>query len=212
MNKNYVHYGCGIFAPEEWQNFDVSPTLRIQKIPVLGKITKKIHHVDFPKNVRYGNILKGLPGVSDNSCEGVFCSHVLEHLTLDQFHIALENSYRYLKVGGKFRCIVPDLKYYIDIYIEEYQKGNISASFDFMKKTHLGYENSPKGLLRYIRAIYGTAKHKWMWDKNSLERELRNVGFSYVRECHYGDSEDRMFTIVEHEGRYKDAIAFECVK
>jgi len=31
--KTYVQYGCGLDAPEQWEKFDTSPTLKIQKIP-----------------------------------------------------------------------------------------------------------------------------------------------------------------------------------
>jgi hypothetical protein len=34
MTKIYIQYGCGLSAPKEWTNFDVSPTLRIQKLPI----------------------------------------------------------------------------------------------------------------------------------------------------------------------------------
>jgi hypothetical protein len=40
-------------------------------------------------NVRIGDIVKGLP-VPNQSCRGVYPGHVLEHLALDQFHVALE--------------------------------------------------------------------------------------------------------------------------
>ena len=39
MKKKYVQYGCGLSAPNEWINFDVSPTLRIQKIPIIGSLS-----------------------------------------------------------------------------------------------------------------------------------------------------------------------------
>jgi hypothetical protein len=70
---NYVQYGCGLSAPAEWINFDVSPTLRIQKIPILGGLLKGRLNTRFPDNVRYGDIIKGLP-VADNSCDGLYCS------------------------------------------------------------------------------------------------------------------------------------------
>src|SRR5262245_22988509 len=30
----YVQYGCGLSAPDDWLNFDASPTLWLQLIPV----------------------------------------------------------------------------------------------------------------------------------------------------------------------------------
>ncbi|MCI5142460.1 MAG: methyltransferase type 11, partial [Candidatus Electrothrix sp. ATG1] len=34
MEKQFIHYGCGLSAPESWLNFDASPTLRLQRIPL----------------------------------------------------------------------------------------------------------------------------------------------------------------------------------
>lgn len=80
-NKRYIQYGCGLAAPEGWINFDASPTLRVQKIPLVGKtIVKFLHPVIFPDNVKYGDIIAGLPGIEPESCDGIYCSHVLEHL------------------------------------------------------------------------------------------------------------------------------------
>ena len=109
MNKRYVHYGCGLTAPVQWENFDVSPTLRIQKIPLLGRLVRQRLNAQFPENVRYGNIIKGLP-VLEDSCDGVYCSHTLEHLSLVDFRKALANTKKILKPGGIFRCVVPDLE------------------------------------------------------------------------------------------------------
>jgi ubiquinone/menaquinone biosynthesis C-methylase UbiE len=64
-------------------------------------------------HVRYGDIVKGLP-VQGDSGDGLFCSRVLEHLSLVDCSAALHNSFRYLKPGGIFRIIVPDLDYYIE--------------------------------------------------------------------------------------------------
>ena len=109
MEKLYVQYGCGLSAPKEWQNFDASPTLRLQRLPIFGALLKKQLNVVFPKEVRYGDIVKGLP-LKENSCSGIYCSHVLEHLALKDFRTALINTYKILKPGGVFRCLVPDLE------------------------------------------------------------------------------------------------------
>lgn len=95
-NNDYVHYGCGLSAPKEWKNFDVSPTLRIQKTPIVGAILKGSLNTVFPSNVQYGDIVKGLP-VPDNSCRGVYCSHTLEHISLYGFREALRNTHRILR-------------------------------------------------------------------------------------------------------------------
>src|ERR1700732_2374617 len=141
MNQNtggyYVQYGCGICAPTEWENFDASPTLRIQKIPLLGKMVQSRLNVVFPSNVRYGNIVEGLP-VQDNFFSGAYCSHTLEHLSYSELPKALNNTYKILREGSIFRCVVPDFEYSANEYIKSLNKGNADASVVFMESTLLG--------------------------------------------------------------------------
>src|SRR3954468_5261253 len=93
-NKLYVQYGSGPFsAPAGWKNYDSSPTLRIQKIPLIGKLLKPVMHVSFHPDVMLGDILKGLPGIKENSCDGIYCSHVLEHLAYNDCLLALRNTF-----------------------------------------------------------------------------------------------------------------------
>jgi predicted SAM-dependent methyltransferase len=56
-----------------------------------------------------GDILKGLP-VADGSCQGIYRSHVLKHLALDEVGTTLRNAFRHLKPGGTFRTVLPDLE------------------------------------------------------------------------------------------------------
>ena len=62
---NYVQYGCGDEAPKEWKNFDVSPTLRIQQTPIIGRLFRSKLNLVFPDNVYYGDIL--LLGIGTNN-------------------------------------------------------------------------------------------------------------------------------------------------
>lgn len=211
--KQYVHYGCGLTAPTEWLNYDISPTLRIQKIPLIGKfLLKRFHPVFFPDNVRYGDITKGLPGIQANSCEGVYCSHTLEHLSLQDCRTALKNTHAMLKPGGIFRCVVPDLEMSAKIYLDKLSQGSPEASIQFMQSTLLGVKARRRGLRALLSGAVGNSEHLWMWDAMSLGEELKKAGFSSVRSCEFGDSEDPMFAHVEHEGRFYHAVALEAIK
>ena len=211
MKPMYVQYGCGLSAPKEWINFDSSPTLRIQKTPILGLILNNKLNTVFPKNVRYGDIIKGLP-IPKDSCKGLYCSHVLEHLSLEDFRIALQNSYRILKKNGLFRCVVPDLEYAARNYIESLEQGHREASLDFINNTILGVKKRPRGLKNFLISYIGNSKHLWMWDKESLSKELKDAGFTAIRICAFNDSEDTMFKNVEDQSRFKNAVAIECKK
>ncbi len=211
-NKLYVQYGCGKSAPDDWVNFDVSPTLRIQKAPILGLLLKSQLDVEFPKNVVYGDIIKGLPNIKPDSCDGVYCSHVLEHLSLEDFHTALRNTYKILKPGGVFRCIVPDLEFAIQQYISELKSDSKNANSNFLKYTYLGQKSTPKGIKARLKSLFGNDYHRWMWDHPSLTAQLENAGFKNVRTVRYGDYLDNMFEKVEYENRLINAVALECVK
>src|SRR6266487_4619922 len=102
----YVQYGCGISAPAGWLNFDASPRLRLERIPGVRAILGSTMGLLFPPNVRFGDIVRGLP-IPDGNAYGVYCSHVLEHLAREDLAPALRNTLRILRPGGIFRLVVP---------------------------------------------------------------------------------------------------------
>ncbi len=217
-NGLYVHYGCGICAPKDWVNFDAAPGLLLTKIPLLSsyvswslKKRKKLNSL-FPENVRYGNIVKGLPGMGENSCAGVFCSHVLEHLSLEDFRTALKNTYRILKKDGIFRLVVPDLEYCAKMYETERQQNDSSAAIKFMNRSGLGIEKIPKTIGSKITRSLGFPYHLWMWDFASLSDELKETCFIKIRKASFNDSADKMFLQVEEKNRFEDCLAIECSK
>jgi hypothetical protein len=65
METTYIQYGCGWSAPVEWTNFDASPTLRFERLPLIGSFYTK-NKQRFPANVRYGDIVSGLPVPNDS--------------------------------------------------------------------------------------------------------------------------------------------------
>jgi predicted SAM-dependent methyltransferase len=202
-----VQYGCGLFAPRGWINFDASPTLRLQKIPILGRlITRK--HVVFPANVKYGDIVAGLP-VHDDTCDAVYCSHVLEHLALQEVECALRNTFRILKPGGIFRLVLPDFEFAVKQYLND---DSPSAVFAFLKYTGLGRVKRSRGVRAVIENSLGNASHLWMWDYKGLADQLKQVGFSDIRRATYKDSKFPQFCEVEQKGRWNSALGIEANK
>lgn len=213
MNKLYVQYGSGaIWTPGDWINFDASPTLVVQRTPVLGRLLKRRLNVIFPDTVRFGDITKGLPGVADNACDGIYCSHVLEHLSLTDFHKALEHTYRMLRPGGTFRLVVPDLEYYARQYIARLDAGDPTASLQFGRDTLLGQEVRPRGVKGLLSTFWGNSHHRWMWDFASISQALTAAGFTAIRRCQFNDSPDPMFRQVEAADRFENCLAVECRK
>lgn len=213
MTKLYVHYGCGVCAPEGWKNYDASPTSRLQRVPVLGSIFKR-GTPDFPSSILYGDIVKGLPDVAQNSCDGVYSSHVLEHLSLEDCRTAIKNTYGILKPGGVFRTVVPDLRWYVQEYLDTLQDENkrAEAAVNFIATTHLGRESRPRTPMAMVRSLLGNSAHLWMWDEPSMHKELKDAGFASVRVATCGDSQEAAFAQVENPERFEKSIAFEAVK
>src|SRR5260370_39910300 len=100
MAPIYVQYGPGQCCPEGWINFDVTPTLRLQRLPLLGRLLVP-QSERFPDDLRYGDIIKGLP-IGGRTVDGIYASHVLEHLALDDFRVAIRNTFNLLKRAAYF--------------------------------------------------------------------------------------------------------------
>lgn len=203
----YVQYGCGLSCPTGWLNFDASPSLRLQRLPVIGKLAGIGPR--FPDGVRHGDILRGLP-VADGSAEGVYASHVLEHLSRADCLVALRNTLRMLKPGGLFRLVVPDLEGRARSYLDKVQARDAEASAWFMRHAGLGAEHRARGPAALARALFGNAAHLWMWDEPSIAAALREAGFVDVRRCRFNDCPDPAFRAVEDPARFTDpGIALE---
>ena len=206
-DKLLVQYGCGFSAPNGWRNFDASPTLMFERLPVVGKLYSR-NAARFPKNVEYGNIVCGLP-IADESAHAVYCSHILEHLSLQEFRISLKETYRMLTPSGVFRLVVPDLEAAIIGYVNN---SSNSAALEFMSETKLGKEGRPRRLRSFIIDWLGNSQHLWMWDYKGLESELSNTGFRNIRRASYGDSFEVRFKEVENHDRWHNCLGIECIK
>jgi hypothetical protein len=207
MTHDYVQYGCGWCAPETWTNFDGSPTLRFERLPIVGRLYTK-NSRRFPDNVRFGDIVRGLP-IAPGGCRGVYCSHVLEHLALDEFDVALRNTHDYLAPGGTFRFVLPDLEHLARTYLNDPAP---EAAIRFMEGTDLGKQRRPRRLRGMVVEWLGKSAHFWLWDEKSMAKKLAEHGFTEIRRATFGDAEDPRFNDVEDEGRFENALAMQCRK
>jgi predicted SAM-dependent methyltransferase len=222
-NKLYVQFGSGNEAVKGWLNFDASPTLRIQRTPIIGVFFRKKLNCLFDDEIMYGDIIKGLP-IDFNSVDGLFCSHILEHLTMADVDTALKNCFNYLKPGCTFRIIVPDLEGYARKYIHSLSGENeLSESFfelpamEFMFKTYLGKVNSRRGLILRIKEALSNSSHQWMWDYLSLKSLLMRHGFVDIEKFNKNECFDEQFLVPERDYQFGNsidtfALAVQCRK
>ena len=206
-----LHIGCGMNAPEDFDNYDASPTLKFERIPILGKLYTK-NATRFPENAKYGSIISGL-FVDKNSYDLVYCSHVLEHLSKDEFYIALKNIYSYLKPNGIFRVIMPDLNQYTRLYLDKYSSNSETSSIDFMNDTLLGIERVRKrNFYDILKNGLSNSRHIWLWDDISTRKVVSDIGFINIERKNYMDSGINGFDTIEKEGSFNNAFCLECTK
>jgi hypothetical protein len=185
-----VQFGCGIRAPEEWLNFDISPTPMLSRVPGLSRL---LNLPPWPPHVRKGDIVKGLP-IPDASCIRLYCDQVLEHLTHAEVTQALQNCRRHIAPGGVFRLFVPDLEAIARHYLS---MGTADAAHWFIESAGLGLHSPPRSLIEKVRSAFGHSRHHWGWDQASLSAELRTAGFTSIRPVSYRDSGDPHFQLLE---------------
>lgn len=200
-------FGCGLSAPAQWTNFDCSPTLRAQKIPLIGGAIRPTG-VKFPTNIRVGDVVRGLP-LRDESCRLAYCSHVIEHLTYGEVEIALRNVHRYLQPGGVFRLVLPDLAFMVAEYLRSNEEMKCRTFTKGLLMAGTERRHGVRGVLDFWLSNSGHRSH---WDYAGLSAELRRAGFASVRPAGFGDSSETMFALVEEPSRWKDSLGIEAVK
>lgn len=95
-----VNLGCGRTAHPDWINLDLVPAV--------------------PGVIRH-NLCFGLPFHADQ-VDGVYHSHVLEHLRPEQGLWLLQECYRVLRPGGVLRVVVPDLEQIARLYLDYHDR------------------------------------------------------------------------------------------
>ena len=202
-----VHYGCGICGPSDWLNFDASPWIKIQRIPIINQLPGIRSHVKYPSTVHFGNVLRGLP-VKNDAADLAYCSHTLEHLTLEDCRIALRETYRFLKPGGVFRAVQPDLRWICERFLACDGPESVSQ---FMQSSLLGVRKNKSGLA-WWRDLFSRDAHFWLWDYQSIMPELLAVGFKSVRRAHIHDNPHPAFLSVEDANRWENCLGIEAIK
>jgi len=180
MNKTRINVGCGQTPTAGWLNFDNSWSLRLSKIPYVAELLYRVGFLEESQykfvlfarkqKIEYGDAVKGLP-VSDEYCEVLYSSHMIEHLDRNEVVDFLDEAFRVLVPGGILRIAVPDIKKYVEQYN---QMGDADT---FIKSTHLCVNRARTFRQRFRLSWVGTRHHQWMYDGNSLVRLVEKNGF-----------------------------------
>ena len=216
--KRKLNLGCGPGAPvlDEWMNLDGSWNAWLAKHSVVRQFLRAFHLLpesllDMPwrPDVIVHDVIRTLP-FQDNSLDGIYASHILEHLYLDEAKQLLQECFRVLRPNGVLRVVVPDLRAIALEYLgsttidDSSDRTSAELPADRMNK-RLGFRPPARPTGNVLRQMYIAVKdfhtHKWMYDADSLAYYLRGVGFDEVQEMPFCVSRIDDIQRVEQVGR-----------
>ncbi|MBE9241029.1 class I SAM-dependent methyltransferase [Synechocystis salina] len=177
--QNLLHLGCGNTILEGWTNTDFfSFNLFSRSKP------DWMLDLRFPLNC------------PDNTWDGVFTEHTLEHLYPDQASELLQELYRTMKPGAWIRITVPDLQKYVDYYLGK----EVNEKFN---QWETGCEA--------IRTLTQDYFHLSLWDSNLLKICLQEVGFVNVQEVDFQQGNNPIL-LNDGENRLWETLYMEAQK
>jgi predicted SAM-dependent methyltransferase len=121
------------------------------------------------------DIRKGIPA-SDNSLQGIFTEHTLEHITFAQCQAVLTDFFRILQPGTTVRIVVPDAELYIDLY----QRSQAGEPVEFPNVSPDEWKKGFTPLMSVNRAFRGY-DHRYAYDAETLNMMLSACGFVDIR-------------------------------
>jgi Methyltransferase domain len=123
--------------------------------------------------------------LESSSVSHVYADNVIEHITLDAARRMLAESYRCLQPGGVIRLVTPDIRSHVEMYLAG------ASALDTVAGEH--YRNA--GLvvehpIDLVRIPIGSFGHHtgYVYDFETLERELQRAGFTEVVRTELGES------------------------
>jgi len=143
-----------------------------------------------------GHDLRHALPYADNSFEGVYSEHTLEHMYPSEALFMIDEVYRVLKPGGIFRCSVPNLARFIAFYNGE----EVPAEF--------GTFSSGCEAMWNLTQNHG---HRSVWDAAMLKTKLREAGFSQAEERGYREGPDARL-LVDQDYRAWESLYVEGTK
>lgn len=175
-DKKLINFGCGKHYQPGWINIDYEDN---------GDI-----NFNFCKD----SILP----FENNSIDGVFSEHFLEHVDFETGYHFLEEAFRVLKVGGVLRTCCPDLGFLLDGLNEE--------KFLRMKEMFIAvgdFNKLPEDILNaeVVNWMFYGHGHRFIYDYETLSSQIKKAGFSVVEKKEYGESM-RPYMVIER--RYQE--------
>ena len=209
---NRLNLGCGTQVIPGYENIDYSPNVILSRLPALKgllrrlNIIKEPHMVSFPKEIRWMSLPGGLTRYPDASCDRIYTSHFLEHLTRADALATLAHCHRLLCAGGLLRVVLPD---------------TVLAARKYLRETERLIEGKQPSsaardeFARHLASAYfegHRAGHRYLWDEPSLRAALRELGFSSIELSAFREGRDPTMAAHDNRGEDQDSLYLEAVR
>lgn len=139
-----------------------------------GWINADVH----PRAELIVDLRKRLP-FGTGSLERIYCEHVIEHLTCAEAVGFFREAHRTLAEGGVLRIAMPDLGDLISAYQEDWR------SLDWLSWPEFEFIQTRAEMLNIAFRWWG---HRYLYDREELERRLGEATFSRLVFCSRGES------------------------
>ena len=180
----YVHLGCGPNILRSFVNVD---------------------HEWVPGLDICCDITRGLP-IPDEIVGGIYSEHCLEHLTLEDCRLVLDEGHRLLIPKSILRIAVPDLQLYARAYVRHLD----GEAVTFPNEHFVNMTGVSQPVALFNELFLGSG-HRFIYDYETLSSLLRGAGFSDVRRCAFGTGADAHL-LVDSPGRESESLYVEAIK
>jgi predicted SAM-dependent methyltransferase len=146
----------------------------------------------------------------DRVFDYVFCEHLIEHVSWSGGGRMLQECQRVLKPGGIIRIATPDLTVLLDLYNPTGVPGK-DQYIKWITDTYLVGLDVCKPQFVINNAFYNWG-HRFLYDAEILELQIRRAGFKDLVRCKYGESLHEPLRGIESHGmnvRSTEATIYE---
>lgn len=177
--RTCVNLGCGLAVAPGWINVDASlnalfagaPKFVLRLLYRLSGANRYYTEQEYSRLLSehcfvFHDLARSLP-FHEQTVDAFYSSHFFEHLFKKDAERLLREMHGALKDGGLVRIAVPDLAHAVGLYKEGRAKEMLENYFFVDDKSS------------YL------ARHKYMYDFDSLQALLAEVGYINIRRCNY---------------------------
>lgn len=154
-----------------------------------------------------------IKGYEDNTFDGIYSEHFIEHIFKYQGLNYLKECLRLLKPGGIVRTVWPPYDFVEKLISEE--KLSLAEDF-FVKQYHSRYvtrhkfapagnEHRGKREQCALGLLYQNGEHRYLWGIQEIIKVHEDLGFVDVKQMPYGKSDLTVFNQIDTRCRIRAA-------